>query len=398
MTLRGTVLAAAPLLQLTAAATSAWAIALQVGGHDDPFFAPITVVVALSSPLGERGSNAVRLLLGVMIGISVGELTTLALGGGPGRLALATFVAMAVVRLLGRPRLVMVQAASGAILTVAAADGEAGLNRLVDGAIGASVALVFSQIFFSPEPVALVRRAAAQALAGMGEALTLTAQALERTDRDLADEAMELLRPVRDNLAELARVRKVSGRVARRSVIWRSRVEPVVRENENAGHLDLLGASCLLLARAVAEADPGAGADRDLRTNLAASVQRLADALHAMAADPGDRATRQAAADGALVVAGTLPEAATNTIATVVVAARMVTLDVMVVAGVDADEAALAVQQGTDALRVPTPPRTPRLPSWIARWRAARRGRRALRLGVSAAAAVKDWLQRRRSR
>jgi hypothetical protein len=31
--------------------------------------------------------------------------------------------------------------------------------------------------------------------------------------------------------------------------MWRSQVTPVVRESENAGHLDLLGGSCLMLAR-----------------------------------------------------------------------------------------------------------------------------------------------------
>jgi hypothetical protein len=358
--LRRTGRAAVPLVQLTAGATTAWVIALQLGGHDAPFFAPIAVVVALSSPLGERGSNAVRLLLGVMIGITAGELTVFALGGGYGSLALATFSAMALARLLGRSRLVVVQAAAGAILTVAAADGEAGVHRLIDALIGAGVALVFSQIRLSPEPVALVRRAAADALGRMAKALTLTAQALEQHDDDLAHEGLELLRDVRDTLAELARLRQASSRVARHSVIWRSRIEPVVRENENTGHLDLLGASCVLLARTVADAGPVACAP------LAPSIEQLADALREMAADPGDRAARQAAADAALAVARRLADADPQehpAPAAAILAVQMVTVDVMVVAGVEADEAAAALRQGsTGELHVPTPPRTPRMP------------------------------------
>jgi hypothetical protein len=356
--LRRTARAALPILQLTAAATAAWVIALQFGGKEEPFFAPIAVVVALSSPLGERGSNAIRLLLGVMVGITAGELTVFALGGGYGRLALAMFAAMALAKVLGGPRLVMVQAAGGAILTVAAADGEAGLHRLISAAVGAGVALVFSQILLSPEPVALVRRAAADTLARMAEALTLTAQALDQREGVLAAQAMDLLRDQRDRLTELARLRKASGRVARHSAIWRSRIEPAVRENENAGHLDLLNASCLLLARVVA-ADPAACAA------LAPSVQRLADAVREMAADPGDRATRQAAADHGLAVArshsGTDPSG-DPTMAVAVLALRMVTVDVMVVAGVDPAEAVVAVRQGSGEFRVSAPPRTPRLP------------------------------------
>jgi hypothetical protein len=361
--LRRAVDAAVPLLALTAAATLAWVIALELGGHGEPFFAPIAVVVALSSPLGERGSNAVRLLLGVMVGIAVGEVTVLVLGGGFGRLALATFSAMALARLLRGPRLVMVQAASGAILTVAAADGEAGVHRLIDAVIGACVALLFSQVLLSPEPVALVRRAAADALARMAEAVALTARALERRDDSLAEEATKLLRDLRDSLTELARLRKASGKVARHSAIWRSRIEPSVRENENAGHLDILSSSCLLLSRVAA--DPDLMADPDGCAVLAPSVQRLADALRDMAADPGDRTVRQAAADHALVVARSLSDGGPSkdpAFAAAVLAVQMVTSDVMVVAGVDQDEAAAAVRQGTGEFRVPDPPRTPRLP------------------------------------
>lgn len=357
--LRRTLRAAAPLAQLTAAATAAWVVAIQFGGHDDPFFAPIAVVVALSSPLGERGSDAVRLVLGVMLGIAAGELTLLVLGGGYGRLALATFVAMALAGLLGGPRLVVVQAAAGAILTVAAADGEAGVHRLIDGAIGAGVALVFSQVLLTPEPVALVRQAAARVLARTTEALTLTAEAVERRDDDLADHALQLLRDVRDSLAELARLRKASGRVARRSAFWRSRIEPTVKENENVGHLDLLVASCVLLARALAEAD------RDASAPLAPGIRQLAGTLEEVAADPGDRATRQAAADGALGVArhlGAADAPQDPAVAAAVLAMQMVSADVMIFAGVDAVKAHEAVRQGAGELRVPAPPRTPQLP------------------------------------
>lgn len=351
--------AAMPLVQVTAAATAAWALAKQLGDHEEPFFAPIAVVVALSSPLGERGSNAVRLLLGVMVGIAAGELTIAGLGGGYGRLALAMFVATAVARALGGPRLVMVQAAGGAILTVAAADGQAGVHRLVDAGIGAGVALVFSQFLLSPEPVALVRRAAADALARMADALSLAARALERDDDDLAAEATTMLRDLRDSLAELGRLRKASTRVARHSVIWRSRIAPVVRENENAGHLDLLGVSCLMLTRTAMAVGPND------RATLAPSVHKIAGALKDIAADPGDQATRQSAVDHALDIARDLtgrdiPKG--SPLAAAVMAVQMVTTDVMVFAGVDAEEAGAAVQEGTGEFRVPAPPRTPRVP------------------------------------
>jgi hypothetical protein len=54
-------------VQGTAASTAAWVIATHVIDHHEPFFAPIAAVIALNAPLGERGLNAFRLLLGVVV-------------------------------------------------------------------------------------------------------------------------------------------------------------------------------------------------------------------------------------------------------------------------------------------------------------------------------------------
>ena len=168
-----------PLLQATAAATVAWLIATHVVDHRQPFFAPISALVSLNTSLGERGLNALRLLQGVVLGIGVAELTLLVLGGGYGSLALAMFVALVLARALGGARIVLAQAAAGAILTIAVANGEVGYERLIDALIGAGVALVFSQLLFSPEPLRLLRRVESNALAAMAAALELTARALE---------------------------------------------------------------------------------------------------------------------------------------------------------------------------------------------------------------------------
>src|SRR4051794_2257412 len=223
------------VLQGVVAATAAWVIAERVVGDHDPFFAPIAAFVGLNAALGEGGLNAVRLLFGAIVGIGAGELTITALGGGFGSLALAVFGATAVARAFGGARIVIAQAAAGAILTVAVANGEAGTQRLLDALIGVGVALLFTQVLFSPEPLRLLRRAEAAALADMHDALGLTAQALEGGDDDAGEQAMSRLRTLRDRLSELGRTRTASGRVARRSAVWRSQIAPVVRETEDAG-------------------------------------------------------------------------------------------------------------------------------------------------------------------
>ena len=347
------------VLQGAVAATAAWVIAEQVIGNHDPFFAPIAAVLGLNASLGERGRNAVRLLLGVVIGVVAGELTIAGLGGGYGSLALAVFAATAVARALGGVRIVIAQAAAGAILTVAVANGEAGTERLVDALIGVGVALLFTQVLFSPEPLAMLRRAEAAALADMGEALALTAGALDCDDDDAAEQAMSHLRTLRDRLSELGRTRAASGRVARRSAVWRSQLGPVVSETEDAGRLDLLGGSCITLTRAAMATDPAC------RRWLAPRVRELADGLANLAASPGDRSTRQNAADRALEVARRLatgdrpsePEAVAA-----IVALRTAASDLMVFAGVDAEQADAAVREGTGEFRVPAPPSSSRAP------------------------------------
>jgi uncharacterized membrane protein YgaE (UPF0421/DUF939 family) len=353
-----------PLVQGTAAASAAWLIAKYLLDHPEPFFAPIAAFVALNTAFGERGRNAVRLVQGVIVGIVVGELTLLSIGGGYGSLAIAIFVATVMARALSDARIAVAQAAVSAILVVALGDAAAGVDRLVDALIGAGVALVFSQLLFSPEPVRLLRRAEVAALAVMAEGLSSTAQALENDDDDLAQEAITSLREVRDDLAELGRVRRASTRVARRSLAWRSRLKPVVQEKENAAHLDLLGGSCLVLVRTAASLNA------DERARLAPSVHELSEALSEIAAGLDLRPRRQRAADRALAVAGEISsnnEESDSAFAAAVLGVRMVATDLMVFAGMELEDAQGAVREGIEARRVARPPRAARPFSWR-RW------------------------------
>ena len=346
-----------PLLQQTAAATVAWLVALYVGDHQDPFFAPIAAVVALNAPFGERGLNALRLLQGVVVGIAVGQLPLIGLGGGAGRLAIAVFVAMAIARALGGARVAVAQAAAAAILTVTLVDGEGGMERLVDALIGTGVALVFSQFLFSPEPLRFLRRAETDALSNMARALRLTAQALAADGPDLAEQAIRGLHDLRDHLPELSRVRLASTRVARHSLVWRWRTAPVVAEKENAGHLDLLGVSCLMLTRA------GLATSTEDQAFLAPRVAEVADIIDHLSTDPGGRATRQHAVDQVLDVARRLTEAGPpppeSALDMAVMMIRAVAADVMVFTGEDPQRAARAVREGTGNFRANAAPSSP---------------------------------------
>jgi uncharacterized membrane protein YgaE (UPF0421/DUF939 family) len=357
------------LAQATAAATVAWLLAEHVLDHPDPFFAPISALVALNTSLGERGLNAVRLLQGVVLGIAVGELTLNVVGDGYGSMAAAILAATVLARALAGPPIAVAQAAASAILVVATADAATGPERLTDALLGAGVALVFSQLLFSPEPIRLVRRFESEALRVMAAGLDLGAQALDKNDDELGERALAELRGLPDRVTELRRMRRASDRVSRRTLMWRTQRKLVVRENENAGHLDLLAGSCVTLARLVSFV-PAAE-----RPALQPSVRGLADVLEALALDLGDRQTRQDAAERALQVANAVADATPepdSPLAAAITAVRLVATDLMVYAGVELEDAAAAVREGILERKVPSPPAAPR---GVRGWLRSRLGR-----------------------
>ncbi|HEY6693941.1 MAG TPA: FUSC family protein [Solirubrobacteraceae bacterium] len=351
-----------PLLQQAVAAAIAWVIAVHIGHHGHPFFAPIAAVVSLNAPLGERGGNTLRLLEGVVIGILVGELAVGTLGSTTGALLLGIWVSTLITRALGGTAVSVAQAAAAAILTIAIADGHLGPDRLIDALIGGGVALVFSQIFFPPEPVRLLRHAESEAVNGMADALDLTANAIEDDDPALRERALDGVRRIRDQTVDLARTRRAGPRVASRSTT-RSQLDPVVEETENAGQLDLLASSAVAVIRGAA------AGDRDGIKLVAPSIRKLASVLRGLARDPGDRTNRQQAADSALKVARELQAdgrvrdpALGSGLAAMIASVRAVAADTMIYAGVAQDEATAAIESGDGDLEVRSTPPVRRSP------------------------------------
>lgn len=357
--------AAWPLLQTTAAATVSWIIALRLAGNPEPFFAPIAAIVALNGPRGERGSQAMRLMAGVIVGIIVGELVVVTLGTGYGRIALATFVAMLTARLIGGARLVVIQAAGAAILTVAIANGEAGVNRLIDAIIGTAVAMLFSQILFSPEPVRLLRAAEADVLTDLARGLELTARALAGDDQSFAERSLATRRTAGQHLAEVSRLRTASERVARHSMVWRSQLDHVMREHVTADRLDLLGAACVMFARTGLELSV---VDREI---LAAPARDLAQVLAALATAPGDHEVRNRAIEQAVHasrVEAALDDEHDARFVVTTALLHIVASDIMIFCGLTSEQARSALREGSLHASVSAPPPAPRMPFGLDRW------------------------------
>ena len=342
------------LSQAAVAATVAWAVAREIGDDHDPFFAPVAAVVALNFARGERGLSAVRLVAGVGIGIAAGELMVILFGGGYLSLALAIMLAMLAAQALGPNLLLRNQAAAGAVLTVAVAGGEAGFHRLVDALIGAGVALVFTQVLFTPLPISLVRRAEAAVLRSMRDGLRVLAAAIERDDPELSRVTAEQLTAVRTELSELTRTVRASERVTRHSVLGRAQAPQLAEVREEAGQLEMLGSSCSLLMRSAAAAAP------DQLVTLVPAMRELSNILGDLALDLEDVEVRQRAADAAhgLIREVLLADTTIDLLmAGAIASLRMVAYDVMVFAGVAEHTAAEAAREELDEVRVIAPPK-----------------------------------------
>lgn len=362
------------VLQCAIAATLAWIIAGGLVKDHAPFFAPIAAVIALNTVGGERGTNAVRMLLGVVIGIVVGELSIALTGGGYGTMVVAIAVAMTVGVAFGAARLVIAQAASGAILTLAFADGQVGMSRLTDALIGAGVALTMSQVLFPARPAARLRRIETETLLEIVRLLNATGHALKE-DEDPSLSTVDRLSALSRPMADLSRAKETSHRSVRWTTARWASSEPLEYEDERVDRLIILSESCLSLARTTA------AMDKEERQRIASVVWEMAAVLAVLASDLTDREARQRAVDLALNAAQPFSESSVDDPVTAAahLSVQMVATDIMLFAGVEETESVAQALSGEDEeLWVPHP-RTEAWPPWLHRKPSVSGLRRAFR-------------------
>jgi uncharacterized membrane protein YgaE (UPF0421/DUF939 family) len=190
---------ALPILQCSVAAAIAWLVATAVFGHARPFFAPIAVVICIGVGMGQqRLRRVVELVVGVSVGIGVGDLLISWIGTGPWQIALVLALAMTISVLLDGGALVTLQAGSSAILvaTLLPPGGTGGLDRMLDALIGGVLGL--AAIALLPgDPAEVARRHGRQMLAELGAALRSAADAIDARDRAIAQDALRRARTQR---------------------------------------------------------------------------------------------------------------------------------------------------------------------------------------------------------
>ena len=228
-----------PILQCALAAGGAWWIATEVVGHPKPFFAPIAAVVSLGIALGARMRRSIELIVGVSVGIGIGDLLIVLIGSGTWQIVLVVALAMTIAVLLDGGPIIAVQAASSAVLvaTLLPPGASGNFDRMLDALVGGLMGIAVVAIV-PTHPMLRARDTAGDVLGVASDVLRLCADGLMEQNPKLLVEALKQARASQTKLDAL-RNDLTSGReISRISPLhWNTRSR-VVRLDAMAEPLD----------------------------------------------------------------------------------------------------------------------------------------------------------------
>ncbi|ADB54291.1 membrane protein-like protein [Conexibacter woesei DSM 14684] len=340
--------AALPIAQASLAAGVAWLIATDVFGHQRPFFAPISAIICLGATYVERGRRTVELMIGVTLGIAVGDLLIAGIGVGTWQLMLVIALAMATAVFVGGGPILVTQAAVSAILVVTLQPPDQGIywGRMIDAFTGGLLGIAVS-ILLPVDPLALARRTVRPLLDELAGALDDVADALDANDATGAERALARARALDDKAGAFHHAVLAAGETARIAPPrWRTRGQLAQYAHADP-QLDNAVRNTRVLARGALRAlqlgdhvPPGIGhALRDLATAV-----RDFDA--ALATSPDDRSgvARTAAVRAAARATLVLERTGNLSVSVLVGQVRSTAVDLLRGLGLDGDDARAAVR------------------------------------------------------
>ncbi len=271
---------ALPIVQCGLAAGLAWLVAHDLVGHERPFFAPIAAVISLGMSLGGRRRRAVELVVGVGLGVLVGDLLVAWIGSGWWQLGLVVTLAVAVAVFADGGTLLVNQAGASAVLVVALVPpGQlGGFDRCLDALVGGAVGVLVTAVLPS-DPVAPVRRSARALLDELSAVLAGVADALRDRDVDAAREALLRARRTQPLIDAVRTALRAGREVTAVSPLHRRRRRVLAQYAELAERADYAMRNARVLARrahaALVDDEPAVPELPDVLGELAAAVGRL---------------------------------------------------------------------------------------------------------------------------
>ncbi|NUR92459.1 MAG: aromatic acid exporter family protein [Nonomuraea sp.] len=236
--------------QCSIGAAIAWVVAMDLLGHPRPFFAPISVLICVGVGLGQRLRRVVELVVGVSLGVGVGDLLVSWIGSGPWQLALTVALAMTVAVLLNSGALFIAQAGSSAVLVTSLLpqEGTGGLDRMADALTGGVIGIA-AVALLPASPFTIAAKHASEVLDALSTVLEKTAVSIERHDAELAAEALEEARGTQSVIEEFEQALRTSREIATISPLHWHRRTRLARYDTAATPIDHALRNARVLAR-----------------------------------------------------------------------------------------------------------------------------------------------------
>ncbi|RLV55819.1 hypothetical protein D9V41_10215 [Aeromicrobium phragmitis] len=325
------------ILRISIATGGAFAVATYILGHQQAFFAPIAAVLALTAGVGMRVRVTFELVLGVAVGVFIGELLILGIGRGAWQIALVAALTAAIATLLGIKGMAMTQAINSGLLLAAVVPlpgaSDPALTRFLDALVGGLFGLAMV-VLIPRNPVRDIDGDVQRLLRRLGGVLSRVAQALRTDDAALADLALEEARAAQSLVDSVSDTATNVAEVARMSPMrWRQR-DDVARYVDSVTDLDNAVRDARVLARRVAamlrhdESAP-AGLDEAI-DRLVVAVGIFADDL--AQSDEFDEA-REELVEASRIAMSSLPEIVTVNTASIAAQIRSLSADLMLASG-----------------------------------------------------------------
>ena len=330
------------ILQLGIGTGVAWLIAHEVFGHGQPFFAPISAVIAIMAGGGLRHRAAIELVLGVSVGILVGEGIIHVIGRGSWQISIVVILAIVIGTLLGLKGLALTQTITSSILLAAvvpvAGATNPGITRFLDALIGGLVG--FGMTLLVPRnPVRDIDQEVQSILKGLAGSLSQVAAALRDQDSRGADRALLRVRNMQPAVDAMIATATNAREIARMAPLrWKQR-DHVESYFSSLANIDNAVRDARVLARrASTMLRHGEVPPPDLPTAIDALGRAIgifgSDLSERDAFDEAQRELIQAARIATLA----LPEAATINTASTIAQVRSLAADLLFASGFTRDE------------------------------------------------------------
>lgn len=345
-------------LQASLAGAIAWYIGHNFLGHAQPVFAPIAAVGTLAASVGQRLRNTIELVLGVALGIAVGDAVIVAIGTGWWQLGLVTFVAIMIAIFVGGGPALITQAAGSAVLIATLSPPSSGIyfSRFFDAITGGVVAIGVIALLLPLKPLTIVRRAAEPAMDIVATALRQAAAALVDRDYPRAGAALEHFRGGEDELSAMQEALQAGQETTTLAPVrWRSKgplaqyirsAEFILRSVRNGR---VLSRRCMIL---IEEQEP-------IPDSLPRTLTSLADAVVLLQRELADGVEPTATRERLLLAATQAGEAYAAGVgfsgSVIIAQARAIAIDLIQATGLGPEEANQVIRQAVGR-RAPNQP------------------------------------------